>query len=192
MSNPLATSRSNSIISLALASLVAMPLLTATNASAKKYTVPCGEVSDPKLFPMINEAYQAFAGKWLKIGEDWFSSYSIKIEEKNPLLPSKVPAKQITGFVWTKSVACLATRDTKADNWTMRISGRHIKFNEEGAGWVTAVKKGALAEFVFSADGETWTKTDRTREVSVLGGDDAERRPSADDLPSRVKPKKKK
>ncbi len=193
MSRQAARSPANLLLTLLLTSLAALALLPANSAIAKRYSVPCGEVSQPQLFSQVNEAYQAFANKWLIVGEDWFSSYTVKLqEEKNPLLPNKAPAKQVTGYVWLKKVTCTATRDTKADTWTMRISGRHIKFNEEGGGWVQAVKKGALAEYVFTSTGDTWSKTNRTPEVSVLGGDDAERRPAPTDLPSRTpKPKKK-
>ncbi|MCH9807450.1 MAG: hypothetical protein K0U74_06950 [Alphaproteobacteria bacterium] len=181
-------------VTVGLASLISIAILSADPASAKRYSIPCGEVSVPELFQQIDQTYQQFAGKWLVIAKDWFSSYTVKVEQKNPLLPSKTIAKPVTGFVWLKSVTCIATRDTKAKTWTMRIQGRHIKFNEEGGGWVQAVKKGALAEYIFTQTTDGWTKTDRTAEVSVLGGDDAEKRPAAADLPPRIitKPKKKK
>ncbi len=152
---------------------------------------PCGEVSDQALFIRIAETYRTFSANWLIIGEDWFSSYTSKIEDKNPLLPSKVPAKKVTGFVWTKDVACTTSYDKRKKTWKMRITGRHIKFNEEGGGWISAVKKGTLAEFNFTQTDGAWTITDRTAEVSVLGSDDTESKPRPGDLPSRqMKPKR--
>jgi hypothetical protein len=166
-----------------LATVLAVSPHTLTAASSK--ALPCGEVSDQALFVAITKAYSSFASKWLVIGEDWFSSYTVKMEDKNPLLPGRVPAKQVSGFVWTKDVNCTAAFDKRDNKWTMRISGRHIKFNEEGGGWIKAVKKGALAEYQFEKSEGGWTIKDRSAEVSVLGGDDAETRPQPKDLPSR-------
>lgn len=161
--------------------------LMATSAKA----LPCGEVSDQALFVAITEAFSSFASKWLVIGEDWFSSYTLKMQNKNPLMPSKVPAKQVSGFVWTKDVSCTATFNKRNNRWTMRITGRHIKFNEEGGGWIKAVKKGALAEYQFEQSSGSWAINDRTAEVSVLGGDDTEARPQPKDVPSRqMEPKR--
>ena len=160
------------------------------HAAAPK-TRPCGEVSDQALFIRIAETYRSFSANWLVIGEDWFSSYTSKIEDKNPLLPSKHPAKNVTGFVWAKDVACTAIYDKPKKTWKMRITGRHIKFNEEGGGWISAVKKGTLAEFMFTQTDGAWNVTDRTAEVSVLGSDDAESKPRPGDLPSRqMQPKR--
>lgn len=152
-------------------------------ASAKN--VPCGEVSEPALFAAITKNYEAFASKWLVIGQDWFSSYNVKLEDKNPLLPNKEPARQVSGYVWTKDVRCTADMTDKDKSWTVRITGRHIKFNEEGGGWIKAVKKGILAQYQYTEEDGHWTVKDRTAEASVLGGDDAERRPRAENLPSR-------
>ncbi len=166
-----------------LAALLAAASHQPAAASAKN--LPCGEVSEPALFAAITKSYEAFASNWLIIGEDWFSSYTVKLEDKNPLLPNKEPARRVSGFVWTKDVRCTAAVRQKDKSWTVRITGRHIKFNEEAGGWIKAVKKGTLAQYQYDKEDGRWTVKDQTAEASVLGGDDAERRPRPEDLPSR-------
>lgn len=177
---------------MAVALTAALTVFADHGAMAKNRAVPCGQVSDATLFPLMAERYQTFTQKWLAIGDDWFSSYTLKLEDKNPLLPGRTPAKTVTGYVWLRKVTCQATLDRKTGIWTMSIDGRDIKFNEEDGGWVEAVKKGALASYRFARQGDQWTTEDLTREVSVLGGDDAEKRPEAAELPPRTNQKTKK
>lgn len=146
---------------------------------------PCDLETDAELKFRLGEIDDQLTKIWTRRGPDWIVAYDIAGSAKNPFdvkgQGSGVAASH--GFAWLRDVSCTLAEKKTADTITVTYTAAAFRFKEGGSKWIEPMTNGAIAEYLLTRNGASWTIKDLSRDETIFLPESAMRMPRADELP---------